>query len=149
MMSARSAARSCAGSRSASSSVWTFARRLAIGVRSSWLASATIWRCDSTACSSASSVVLKLCASRASSSRPTTSIRWVMSGAPAIASVRRVKRATGSSAARATSAPSSAASAIPRGADQHQREQDVVEHVVDLGERAGDLDRPARARCPR
>ena len=56
------------GSRSACSSVWMFARRLAIGVRSSWLASATRWRCASTERSSASSVVLKLRASRPSSS---------------------------------------------------------------------------------
>ena len=47
-----------------------FARRLAIGVRSSWLASATRWRCASTERSSASSVALKLRASRASSSLP-------------------------------------------------------------------------------
>ena len=59
-----------AGRRSRSSSVWMFARRLAIGVRSSWLASATRWRCASTERSSASRVALKLRARRASSSSP-------------------------------------------------------------------------------
>ena len=60
MMSARRLARSSSGRRSASSSTWMLARRLAIGVRSSWLASATRWRCASADCSSASSVALKL-----------------------------------------------------------------------------------------
>ena len=73
-MSARSDSRSAAGSRSACSSVWMLARRLAIGVRSSWLASATSWRCASTERSSASSVALKLRASRPSSSLPCASI---------------------------------------------------------------------------
>ena len=79
------------------------ARRLAIGVRSSWLASATRWRCASTDCSSASSVALKLRPRRASSSSPSTSSRCERSGFPVSASVRRVKRETGASAARATS----------------------------------------------
>ena len=51
------------------------ARRAAIGVRSSWLASAISWRCASTERSRAASVALKLAASRASSSRPRTSSR--------------------------------------------------------------------------
>ena len=95
--------------------------------------------------SSASSVVLKLCASRASSSRPTTSIRSVTSGSAAIASVRRVKRAIGSSAVRATSAPSSAASAIPPTPTTTSATQHLVEHVVHLGERPRDLDRAVLA----
>ena len=115
-MSARSAARSSSGSRSASSIVWMFARRLAIGVRSSWLASATRWRCASTERSSASSVALKLRASRASSSSPVAAIRSTGSGLPAISSVRRVKRWIGASAARATSAPRPAARAMPAAA---------------------------------
>ena len=65
------------------------------GVRSSWLASATRLRCASTDCSSASSVVLKLCASRAISSRPETSSRCDGSGLAVSDSVRRVKRAIG------------------------------------------------------
>ena len=81
------------GSRSASSSVWMFARRLAIGVRSSWLASATSWRCASTERSSASSVALKLRASRDELvvAAP-TSMRCDRSGSAATASVRLVKR---------------------------------------------------------
>ena len=97
----------------ASSSVWMLARRLAIGVRSSWLASATSWRCASAERSSASRVVLKLRARRASSSSPFTSIRRVRSGSAVRLSVRCVKRVTGASAVRATTAPSAAASATP------------------------------------
>ena len=89
------------GRRSASSSTWTLARRLAIGVRSSWLASATRCRCASTERSSASSVALKLRARRASSSSPSTSSRCERSGLAISASVRRVKRAIGASAVRA------------------------------------------------
>ena len=81
------------------------ARRLAIGVRSSWLASATRWRCDTTERSSASSVELKLRARRVSSSRPVTSMRSDGSGSAASSSVRRVKLAIGASAVRATTAP--------------------------------------------
>ena len=112
-MSARSDSSSAAGSRSACSSVWMFARRLAIGVRSSWLASATSWRCASTERSSESSVVLKLRARRPSSSFEVTSIRCEGSGSPAISSVRRVKRSIGASAVRATTAASAAPSATP------------------------------------
>ena len=93
-----------------------FARRLAIGVRSSWLASSTRCRCASTELSSAASAPLKLRASRPSSSRPPSSSRWDRSGSSITASVRRVKRVTGASAARATRAPSSAATATPAAA---------------------------------
>ena len=89
------------------------ARSDAIGVRSSWLASATSWRCACAERSSASSVALKLLASRASSSRPLTSTRCDVSRLPLTVSVRRVKRTIGVSAVRATSAPSSAAIAMP------------------------------------
>ena len=102
MMSARRLARSSSGRRSASCSTWMLARRLEIGVRSSWLASATRWRWASADCSSASSVALKLRASRASSSCPSTSRRCERSGLAVSASVWRVKRETGASAARAT-----------------------------------------------
>ncbi len=90
-----------------------FARSEAIGVRSSWLASAIRWRWASTERSSASSVALKEPASRASSSRPVTSRRWERSRPPASVSARPVKRAIGASAVRATSAPNSAAIAMP------------------------------------
>ncbi len=52
-----------------------FVRRLVSGVRSSWDASATSWRWAATDCSSAASIVLKLAASRLSSSWPDTSMR--------------------------------------------------------------------------
>ena len=102
-MSARSCSWSSSGSRSACSSVWMFARRLEIGVRSSWLASSTRCRCASTELSSAASAPLKLRASRPSSSLALLQpMREV--GIDDHASVLRVKRATGASAARATSA---------------------------------------------
>ena len=90
------------------------ARRLAIGVRSSWLASATSWRCASTERSSASRVALKLRASRDELVvAPPTSMRCETVRVGGHASVRLVKRAIGASAVRATSAPSAAASATP------------------------------------
>ena len=59
-------------------------------------------------------MALKLRPSRDSSSRPVTSTRRSsLSGAAAIVSVRRVKRAIGASAVRATRIPRNAASAIP------------------------------------
>ncbi len=90
-----------------------FARSDEIGVRSSWLASAIRWRCAWSERSSASSVPLKLSASRASSSRPSTSSLRERSGLPVSCSVRSVKRPIGASAVRATSAPSNAASTTP------------------------------------
>ncbi len=113
MMSRRRPSRSSGARRSASCRVWMFARSDAIGVRSSWLASAIRWRWASTERSSASSVALKEPASRASSSRPVTSRRCERSRPPASVSARAVKRAIGASAVRATSAPSSAAIAMP------------------------------------
>ena len=97
-----------------------FARRLAIGVRSSWPASATSWRWASTERSSASSVRLKLSASRPSSSLPLTSSRpdrssSLLPGALSAVcrSVLAVNRLIGASAILATAAPNAAASAIP------------------------------------
>ena len=78
----------------------------------------------STERSSASSVALKLRASRASSSRPLDleALREVGVARRAPRS-RRVKRATGASAVRATSAPSSAASTMPTHADEREQHQ--------------------------
>src|SRR6201996_3147051 len=118
MMSVRRASRS-SGDRSFSSRIsWRLARIVAIGVRSSWEASATRLRCAWTDSSSASSVRLNVWASRASSSPPWTSMRSRSrrSGLAAIRSVCRVKRAIGASAVRATRTPSSAARAIPAAA---------------------------------
>ena len=113
MMSPRKLSCSFGGRRSASPNTWMFARSEAIGVRSSWPASAIRWRWAATERSKASSVVLKLPASRASSSRPSTSRRRDKSRFPVSASVRLVKRAIGASATRATSAPRIAARAMP------------------------------------
>ncbi len=112
-MSARRSARSCGASRSASPSTWMLARRLAIGVRSSWLASATRFDCAEAERSSASSVRLKLRARRVSSSRPVSSSRCERSGSPVSASVAPVKRRMGFSAVRATSAPRAIARSTP------------------------------------
>ena len=146
---ARSAARSSGESSSSSRISWRLARIVAIGVRSSCEASATRLRCDCTERSSASSVrverlgqpgqlVAAVTSSRSCSSR---------SGLAAIDSVWRVKRAIGASAVRATSSPSSAASAIPRRGDEDQQQQLLGEGVVDVGERQRHQSAP-RARRP-
>ena len=145
MMSARRLSRSSSGSRSASCSTWMFARRLAIGVRSSWLASATRWRCASAERSSASSVALKLRARRASSSWPSISRRCERSGLAVSASVRRVKRETGASAARATTKPSAGRDEDADAADGEQDDEQLAQRAVDLGQRPRDLRGAARA----
>ena len=97
-----------------------FVRRLVTGVRSSCEASATSWRwaCTEsssalTDCSSASSIALKLLARRPISSSPAGLMRPLRSWVRATCSVARVRRLSGSTAAPATSRPSSAASAMP------------------------------------
>ena len=126
-----------------------FARRLAIGVRSSWLASATSWRCASTERSRASSVALKLRARReSSSSAAPTSMRRETSGSAATASVPLVKRPIGASAVRATSTPRRGGQRHAAGAHQREDQQDAAELLVHLGERARHLHRAA-ARRPR
>ena len=117
-----------------------FARRLAIGVRSSWLASATRWRCASTERSSASRVVLKVRASRPSSSVRSVSIRCEVSPSAASSSVRRVKLATGESAVRATRAPRAAPSATPAAPTSSSTSTHAVELAVHLVERASQLE---------
>ena len=116
-----------------------FARRLAIGVRSSWLASATRWRCASTERSSASRVVLKVRARRPSSSVRSVWMRCEVSPSEASSSVRRVKLATGESAVRATRAPRARPERHASRAHQHQHRQDAVELAIHLLERAGHL----------
>ena len=92
-----------------------FVFRLVSGVRSSCEASATSCRCARLESSSAPSIVLKLEASRPSSSSPVEvdSIRCERSRVSVTASVVAVSRRTGASAVRATSRPSAAATAIP------------------------------------
>ena len=71
------------------------ARRLAIGVRSSWLASATRLRWASTDCSSASSVVLKLAPGGRARRGRSPRGAGTRSGCAVSDSVRRVNRAIG------------------------------------------------------
>ena len=122
-----------------------FVFRLVSGVRSSCEASATSCRCARLESSSAPSIVLKLVASRPSSSSPVEvdSIRCERSRVSVTASVVSVSRRTGASAARATSRPSAAATRHPAGGDQDQEERDPVQRAVHLGERPRDLDRVA------
>ena len=87
--------------------------------------------------------MLKLRASRPSSSVPLGSIRCDGSRVPASSSVRRVKRPIGASAVRATSAASAAPSATPAAPTSEQHEQHAVELAVHLVERARQLDRAA------
>ena len=91
--------------------------------------------------------MLKVRASRASSSSPSTSSRScsISSGLAAIASVWRVNRAIGASAVRATRIPSNAASAIPPAAISGQQQQLVGERVVDVGQRQRHRQRAALA----
>ena len=92
-----------------------FVFRLVSGVRSSCEASATSCRCARLEPSSAASIVLKLVASRPSSSSPVEvdSIRCERSRVSVTASVVSVSRRTGASAARETIRPSAAATPIP------------------------------------
>ena len=119
-------------------------RRLVSGVRSSWPASATSWRCCTRERLSASSISLKLVASRATSSRPCTSIdaerSWVCGD---------VLRGVGQPPDRPQRGPGDEQperggerDAAEPGEDEPQAE--VREVAVDLGERAGELHRDAR-----
>ena len=83
------------------------------GVRSSCDASATNRRCVSIASSSAASIVLNDAPSRDSSSCPPSGTRSLGSRVFAIRSVAAVSRRTGASVVCETSAPPTAAAAIP------------------------------------
>ena len=63
----------------------------------------------------------------------------------ASSSVRRVKRATGASAVRATSGAKGSAEGHARRAHEQEHEHDAVELAVDLVERARHLDGSAMA----
>ena len=115
-----------------------FARSEAIGVRSSWLASAISWRCADSEPSSASSVVLKLGASRASSSRPLdlqalgqVHLAGERLRAAGEANDRRERRARHQRAQQRRDRD-------PRQPDDQQDQQDAVELVIDLAERSRD-----------
>ena len=90
-----------------------FVRRLVSGVRSSCDASETSCRCARAESSSAASIVLNVDASRESSSRPCTSMRRERSRVSLTSSAVCVSLRTGASAARDTSRPSAAATAMP------------------------------------
>ena len=83
--------------------------------------------------------MLKLAASRLSSSVPLASIRSERSPVFVTFSVAPVRRRTGASAVRATARPSAAASGDSDRRDDEQVGADPGKGVVDLGERAGDL----------
>ena len=72
---------------------------------------------------------------------PPTSIRSERSPVSVTLSAVSVRRRTGASAARETTSPSAAASATPESATRSRSEPEPRERVVDLGERARDLDR--------
>ena len=124
-------------------------RTLVSGVRSSCEASATSWRCARVDSSSAASIVLKLAASRLSSSSPLTSIRCERSCVSVTCSAVSVSVVTGASAARATTRPRPAAIDDAAGSDQEQEEPDLLERLVRLGERPCDLHRCPRSVCER
>ncbi len=125
-----SRSRSPGGSSRSLASTSMFVRRLVSGVRSSCDASATSCRCARVDSSSAASIVLKLAASRLSSSRPlrVDSLREVP--VSATCSVASVSRRTGASAARDTSRPSATAIAMPPSGDHDQEDRSGVERVV-------------------
>ena len=139
MMSARRLARSSSGSRSASSSTWMLARRLAIGVRSSWLASATRWRCASTE-------LLERVERRVEAARQARELVLALDleplrevgvggqrlGAAGEARDGRERRAR-------DDAPSTAASRMPTPPDGEHDEQQLAQRVVDLRQRPRDL----------
>ena len=140
MIAAWRPARSSGGSRPLSRKIWMLLRSAAIGVRSSCDASAIRWRCEATDCSSASSVRLKLDARRASSSVSPSSKRSEPSraghrlGAVDEAPDRRQRCAADERAHRQREQDAG---------DDHRAErvQQLVQDVVDLGQRPCDLDR--------
>ena len=126
-----------------------FVRRLVSGVRSSCEASATSWRWAATEASSAaterprrSSIVLKLEARRLSSSAPESSMRALRSWVSATCSAASVSAAHGRHR-RAGPPPERGGEPDAAEADDEQDDAQAPEHVVDLVQRAGDLDRAA------
>ena len=91
-------------------------RRLVSGVRSSWEASATSWRCSLRDTSSAPSMALKLVPSRSNSRPPLGSTRRERSPVARTSSASSVSRWTGRRAVRPTRRPRNAATATPAAA---------------------------------
>ena len=116
------------------------------GVRSSWLASTTRRCCCSREVSSAISIVLKLAASRPTSSLPRTGIGVVRSWVAAMCSAVSVSRSMGSGGAPHHQPRRQRGQRDPGERDQHQAVAQHVEHVVALRHRPGDLHRAAAFR---
>jgi hypothetical protein len=105
--------RSAGGMPGSSASSSTLTRRLASGVRSSWLASLTSRRCAASDCCSALSILLNDAASRPSSSWRSTRTRRPGSPVAVTSSATPASRATGARPALATAQPSTVAAMIP------------------------------------
>ena len=120
-----------------------FVCRLVSGVRSSCDASATKRRCVSIDSSSAPSIVLNAVPRRASSSRPPASAHALARIACLARSARRraVRRRTGASAVRETSAPRGRAGGDAAERDEKKDEPQAIELVVDVVEAAHGLER--------
>ena len=131
-----------------------FMRRLVTGVRSSCEASATSWRCACTEASSALIESSQRVEHRVEAARQAPDLVLAARLDASVKVLRRatcsavcVRRLTAATAAPATSRPSSAASAMPPSAEQREDQAQVVEQVVDFGQRLGELDRAARCRA--
>ena len=114
-------------------------RSAAIGVRSSWEASATRWRWASIERSSASSVSLKLAARRRISTAPVSSSRTGSSSELVTRSVWRTKRSIGRSAEREIARPNASASATPAPISSPYGSSSPCSDGVVLGQRQRDL----------
>ena len=108
--------------------------------RAQLVASETSCRCARDESSKAASIVLNVEASRESSSRPVTSIRREVARLGHV--LRRPRGGAPAPARRATTRPSSG-SDDAEGGDQQQPVADPRQRVVDLVERARDLERVA------
>ena len=112
------------------------------GVRSSWPASATSWRCRSREADRAVSIALKARASRAISSLPSTSIGSSFS-VRAISSAASVSRRTGRRPLRATPQPASAAAITPAAPNRNITRPSLSSVCSLECERLGDDERDA------
>ena len=133
-------------SRSRSSASSSSAVRIASGVRSSWLASATSARSRSTARCRRPSIAFSVPASRDSSSSPAGTGSAADVSSPEISSARRRSRSTGAAAPAAMAHPSGQAGERERA---RQADRQVAAHagerVVDVVERLAHDERDARA----
>ena len=145
--SARRASRSASGRRSSSRISCRLARIDAIGVRSSWEASATSWRCARTERSSASSVRLKVRASRASSSAPSTCEALVLDPLGMSRDRLGLAREPGDRRQRGAGDhdPQQGGQQDPGRGDRDQQRQLAGQRMVDVGQRQRHRERAAAA----